>query len=175
MLKDFTAWLDDIAEVANKRKHQIELKTGKRPKWNNRVKNKEIKERFSLEGLKTKGIRPRSSSDRKAREWLYDLVWREYSESGYFMAVKLAMEIELSDMKLKGLIYDYNKLLQSDAEYKIFVFQQKTVIDSKSIFEELATRTKEYSSRVSAEVLLCCWCWETATFHYKEIRTVPLL
>ncbi len=169
MISNFKTWLDELAVIATKRKDAIELKTGKRPNWNNKVKNKEIKEKFTNEGALLQGIKPRSSNDRKAREWLYDLIWREFNSDNYFTGVKLTMEIELSDMKVGGLIYDYNKLLQSDAEYKIFVFQQKTVDDSNKLFDKLELCTNNYKNKVKSTFLLSCWCWETGTFLFKDI------
>jgi len=173
LINNFKTWLNELAVIATKRKDAIELKTGKRPKWNNKVKNKEIKEKFTNEGLLLKGIKPRSSNDRKAREWLYDLIWREFNSDDYFTGVKLAMEIELSDMKVGGLSYDYNKLLQSDAEYKVFVFQQRTVDDSEKLFNKLELCTNNYKNRVESTFFLSCWCWETGSFLFKDLRVKP--
>lgn len=173
MIEDFKCWFNELASAAIKRKDDVELKTGKRPKWNNKVKNKEIKKIFTDKGLLLKGIKPRSSNDKKAREWLYDLIWREFDSDKHFTGVKLAMEIELSDMTLGGLIYDYNKLLQSDAEYKVFVFQQKTIHDSEELFNKLELCSNNYNNRVKSKFLLSCWCWQTSTFIFTEFTVKP--
>ena len=170
MIEDFKAWFTELGDNAIQRKNAIALKTGKRPKWSNTKKNKEIKERFSHEGLKISGIKPRSSADRKAREWLYDLIWREFDSDKNFIGVKLAMEIELSDMKERGLVYDYNKLLQSDSEYKIFVFQQKSKDQTEQIFRKLASCSEIYKNKAESSTLLCCWCWDTGTFLFHDFN-----
>jgi len=173
MIDEFKLWFNELGVNAIERKKAIKLKTGKSPKWKSKVKNKEIKEKFTLNGLNIKGIRPRSSNDRKAKEWLYDLIWREFDDNKNFIGVKLAMEIELSDMKERGLIYDFNKIIQSDAEYRVFVFQQKTKNDSELLFEKLQSCSDNYVQKVKSNFLLSCWCWETGSFIFKEFDTSP--
>jgi len=85
--------------------------------WKSPVKNKEIKEQFAKEA---ENYNCQCRPGDKKREWLYDLVWRNF-ESGDYISTLLAMEIELSD-GCGGIIYDFNKLLQSDANLKIMVF-----------------------------------------------------
>jgi hypothetical protein len=171
MIEDFKAWFNELGDYAIKRKKDVTLRTGKLPKWTNTVKNKEIKEKFSREGLLIEGVKPRSSANRKAREWLYDLIWREFDSENNFVGVKLAMEIELSDMKERGLVYDFNKLLQSDSDYKVFVFQQKNKEQSEYLFMQLAGRSGAYKHKVKSSILLCCWCWETGTFLFSDLKT----
>ena len=171
MIKHFKTWFEELGKDAIKRKDAVALKTGKRPKWTNTVKNKEIKNKFSREelGLLIKGIKPRSSANSK--EWLYDLIWREFDSENNFLGVKLVMEIELSDMTEGGLVYDFNKLLQSDSEYKIFVFQQKTKEQSKYLFSQLAGCSGAYRHKVKSSFLLCCWCWDSGTFLFNDFKT----
>ncbi|KAF3983160.1 MAG: hypothetical protein HFP78_00150 [Methylococcales symbiont of Hymedesmia sp. n. MRB-2018] len=173
MINEFKDWFNELGTNAIKRKKAIVLKTGKKPKWTSKTKNKEIKEKFTKEGLLIKGIKPRSSNDRKAREWLYDLIWREFDSDNNFIGVKLVMEIELSEMKESGLIYDFNKILQSDADYKVFVFQQKTEEESKKLFAKLQKSSEVYKSKVKSSFLLCCWCWKTGTFIFKDFNILP--
>jgi len=173
LINNFKTWLDELAIIAIKRKNTIELRTGKRPKWKNKIKNKEIKEKFTNEGRLIPGIKPRSSNDRKESEWLYDLIWREFDPDNHFIGVKLVMEIELSDMKENGLIYDYNKLLQSDAEYKIFIFQQKTVSNAEMLFNKFESCTKNYKNKIESTFFLSCWCWDTSTFLFKDFKVKP--
>jgi len=170
LINDFKSWFNELGHNAITRKKSIAIKTGMSPKWKSKVKNKEIKEKFTKEGLLIEGIKPRSSNDRKAREWLYDLIWREFDSENYFTGVKLAMEIELSDMKERGLIYDFNKILQSDAEYKVFVFQQKTKNSSEAILEKLKSCADRYSNKAKSSFLLSCWCWESGEFVFKDFN-----
>lgn len=57
-----------------------------------------------------------------AGEWLYDLVWYDMDELGFLRSVPLVLESEwlrsLSDIK-----YDFEKLLVSNAPYKIMICQ----------------------------------------------------
>lgn len=169
MINEFKTWFDELGAYAMERKKNVALVTGKHPKWTSTFKNKEIKQKFTEKGREIKGIKPRSSVDRKAREWLYDLTWREFNDENQFVGVKLAMEIEMSDRKIRGLVYDFNKLLQSDAEYKVFVFQQPTMTLSVEIFDALSNAALAYRTRSSAEFLLVCWCWESGRFLYCEL------
>ena len=169
MVEDFKRWFVELGDHAISRKNDIALKTGKRPKWKNSVKNKEIKEKFSHEGRRIEGLRPRPSSDRKAGEWLYDLIWREFDSKNNFVGVKLAMEIELSDMRESGLVYDFNKLLQSDSDYKIFVFQQQTKEKAEYVFKQLRLRSESYNHKFKSTFLQCCWSWDSGAFLFNEI------
>ena len=170
MINNFKYWFEQLAENANERKEKTPLENGQLPKWNNTTKNKEIKHKFTQEANQLKGITARSSNnDEAGGEWLYDLIWREY-DSNNFTGVKLAMEIELSDMKERGLVYDFNKLLQSDAEYKVFVFQQKTINETKNLFAKFKLCVDNYNNKVESNFLLACWCWETNTFIFKDFK-----
>jgi hypothetical protein len=173
LIEDFKNWFNELGDNAMKWKRSVADITGKSPKWKSKVKNKEIKAKFTQEGLSLDRIKPRSSNDRKAREWLYDLIWREFDSENNFIGVKLAMEIELSDMKVGGLVYDFNKILQSDADYKVFVFQQKTREDSDMVFNKLISCSKKYKNKVESNYLLSCWCWETGTFIFNEFKIKP--
>ncbi len=173
MIEDFKKWFEDLGNNALKRKADITAKTGKRPKWTNTVKNKEIKEKFTEKGLSIKGIHPRSSSDKKAKEWLYDLIWREFDDENNFIGVMLAMEIELSDMNKKGLIYDFNKILQSDSNYKVFVCQQKTLSETNNIIAILNNAAMKYKTKVEAELLIACWCWDSESFIFDNSKLLP--
>jgi hypothetical protein len=168
LIVDFKDWFSELGANAIKRKKATALKTGKEQKWTRKTKNKEIKEKFTNEGRLIKDIKPRSSNDKKAGEWLYDLIWREFDSNNNFIGVKLVMEIELSDMKERGLMYDFNKILQSDAEYKVFVFQQETKAESTKLLAKLKNSSEMYKNKVKSDFLLCCWCWETGTFLFED-------
>jgi hypothetical protein len=170
LIVNFKDWFNKLGANAIKRKKAIALKTGKEPKWTRKTKNKEIKEKFTNEGRLIEGIKPRSSNDKKAGEWLYDFIWREFDSDNNFIGVKLVMEIELSDMKERGLMYDFNKILQSDAEYKVFVFQQKTEKESTKLLAKLKNSSEMYKNKVNSDFLLCCWGWETGTFLFEDFN-----
>ncbi len=170
MIEDFKRWFVELSDDAKARKIASSLETGTRQKWTNPVKNKEIKEKFSREGLRIEGVKPRSSADKKAGEWLYDLIWREFDSENNFVSVMLAMEIELSDMAERGLVYDFDKLLQSDSEYKIFVFQQQTKVQAEHLFNRFRLRSESYNHKLESIFLFCCWSWDSGTFLFNEFN-----
>jgi len=104
--------------------------------------------------------------DTKKREWLYDLVWRKF-DSGDYLSTLLAMEIEVS-AGYKGVVYDFNKLLQSDAKLKIMVFQQKTVEEGEDILNKLNSKISKYKHTFSSSYLLVCWVKSEYKFIFSD-------
>jgi len=173
MIEDFKLWFKELELKAITVK---KLKAKDPTKWKKEIwkapeKNKQIKEKFTLEG-RILGYRPRSSFDRKAREWLYDLIWREFDNDGFLINVPLAMEIELSDKKEKNIRYDFNKLLQADSEYKVFVFQQKSVKSSDEMLLPFEKVARKYKSKISSKYLICCWCTSKNEFMFNDFDLV---
>lgn len=166
LIKDFKSWISELGIEANEWKDSQEKSTGKRPNWTNPHKNKDIKNKFAVKGKQRPDIQVRSSAEKNKGEWLYDLVWRKLDSNQNLIGIELAMEIELSSLGTSGLVYDFNKLLQSDADYKIFVYQQKSVVLAETIANDLKTRKDIYNSKVDSAYLLACWCWDSAEFKY---------
>jgi hypothetical protein len=55
-------------------------------------------------------------------EWLYDLVWYTKDTSNNKLnKVILVLESELSNRKPQALLYDFNKLLLSNSDYRVFI------------------------------------------------------
>lgn len=88
---------------------------------------------------------------------MYDFALREFDEKNRLVSIYLAVEIELSDSKLGGLVYDFNKLLQSDAPYKGFIFQQKDELAFSEILDNLEATLGRYNHRINSEFLISCW------------------
>ncbi|WP_162062836.1 hypothetical protein [Vibrio taketomensis] len=131
--------------------------------------------KFSEEGekLPTNGrLSSRSSGESTGREWLYDFTLREFDKENNFVGVPLVAEIELSDWQPKGLVYDFNKLLQSDAKHRVFVFQQKQS-DFENIMVYLDRSFKAYIHKTSSKFLVACWLTSEYRFIYKEMRSEP--
>ncbi len=173
MLNLMQTWLNALADKANieKQKHR---ELGKKYIWYSVQKNKDIKALFSSEGEKLPTIgrlSSRSSGESTGREWLYDFTLREFDTENNFLGVRLAVEIEMSDSKLKGLVYDFNKLLQSDAPYKAFIFQQKTVDDYKKIRKPLSDAHKAYHHRAPSQLLVACWITSQYRFEYCVLES----
>lgn len=172
MLKTIESWLDDLEKVANKNKKSEEGK-GSNFIWYSANKNKDIKSKLSVEGEKLSNLSgnkltSRSSAESAGGEWLYDFILQEHDICGNFIGVKLAAEIELSDSKISGLRYDFNKLLQSDAEFKLFVFQQKDVEKFNKIIDELSISIEMYNHKLNSNLLIACWSTDDYTFLYKR-------
>jgi hypothetical protein len=168
-------WLNELAMIANENK-RIAKAEEKKYIWYSTQKNKDIKAKFSLEGekLSIDGIRfsSRSSGDSSGGEWLYDFTLRKFDESNYLLGIHLAVEIELSDSKSSGLVYDFNKLLQADSPYKCFVFQQK----NESLFNEILgyfdTRLNIYNHRSDSEFLIAGWITSRYKFVYQKYKII---
>jgi hypothetical protein len=170
MLDTVKDWLEDLAIVANENKEQAKLK-GNKYTWYSSQKNKDIKRRFSQEGesLASAGrrIAARSSGDSTGGEWLYDLTLREFDENNRFLGVPLVVEIELSDPKPRGLIYDFNKLLQSDAYNKVFIFQQKDAFEFENMIKYFDISFSAYNHKLKSKFLVACWLTSKYEFTYK--------
>lgn len=74
------------------------------------------------------------------REWLYDLVWYDNNSDGLLKSVRLVAESEWATT-LKGVKYDFEKLLVANSELKVMVCQT-----GQESFETLL----EYFSRAIA-------------------------
>ncbi len=159
-LDDFVGWL---CEVSKKR-------CGK--KWSATEKNQEIKEKFANEFANSSGetgkIKCRHSGKGNA-EFLYDfsvIEWKKQegkdSKEPSLLRTILAMELEFSDGKLArgwkgGIKYDFHKLLQADAPYKIMAFYIRDDKESEALSEafcELEKAAEAYKTRCNSELLL---------------------
>lgn len=171
MLYQIQEWLDDLAAIANE-KRRVAKADERKFIWYSTQKNKDIKRKFSIEGekLSSNGSRfsSRSSGDSSGREWLYDFALREFDESNHLLGIKLAVEIELSDSKVGGLIYDFNKLLQSDSSYKCFIFQKKDEAAFTEILGGLNNLLNKYHHRVDSQFIVACWITSKYKFIYQQ-------
>ncbi|SFU48772.1 hypothetical protein [Halomonas korlensis] len=174
MIDQFKEWMLDIQNIALDAKRDAALAEGdeslwKRQIWRSPDKNSAIKARFRDEGEKL-GYRSRPSYKTGAGEWLYDFVWRKFDDEGHLQEVVLAMEIEMSDTKMSWIMKDFTKLLQSDAPYKIFIFQLKTETDVSEAMEHFKQTAHRYKSKLPAEVLLCGWSTSLNRFLLTDFK-----
>ncbi|MCG7605721.1 MULTISPECIES: hypothetical protein [unclassified Halomonas] len=87
MRENFKQWIIEIQEEALEHKRTQAKAAGdkagwKRFIWKSPDKNKAIKARFRDEGAKL-GYRSRPSYKTKAKEWLYDFVWRPHCQASW--------------------------------------------------------------------------------------------
>jgi hypothetical protein len=174
MIEKFKVWIKDVEfNAIERKKNKVRSKNnGDDSHWKNEIwpspeKNKEIKLRFAIEGENI-GYKPRPYKENKAGEWLYDLVWRKFDEDGNLLCVDLVMEIEMSDMNVKGIKYDFNKLLQADSKYKILVFQLKTEDEVHKAFSVFKKAAKIYSAKTNSAFLLCGWSTSKNSFYFDD-------
>lgn len=80
------------------------------------------------------------------------------------------MEIEMSDSSQRGLMRDFAKLLQSDAAYKVMVFQHKTEDDVQTAFEHFKAKSRKYRAKIPSEFLLCGWSTSLNQFLFNEFN-----
>lgn len=174
MIEEFKQWLIEIQEAALAHKREQALAAGDVTKWKRFIwtstnKNKAIKARFRDEGAE-RGYRSRPSYKTGAGEWLYDFVWREFDENNDLLKVVLTMEIEVSESKIPSLLYDFQKLLQADSEYKIFVFQTETEADVLAAMDALKAAAQHYQSKSESKFLLCGWSTQLNLFSFDEFE-----
>ena len=137
-------------------------------KWWARDKNKEIKKMLAEKGDKCFGLYSYYSGKGR-KEFLYDFCWvrrekRKDGKSDRLIEVVMAAEMEFSDRKLGkghlgGIRFDFNKLLQSDARYKIMFFQMPLKEEVESHAEKLICDANSYYSKFLSEVFICGWPW----------------
>jgi hypothetical protein len=184
MLEKFKQWLEEVEFAAIERKKKAAVSEGdltqwKRQIWRAPAKNRDIKTKFHQEALNLKlGVRSRPTFgiEKPSREWLYDFVWRRFDSENNLSEIVLVMEIEMSDLTECTSRHDFNKLLQADSTYKIFVFQMKTEEQIQSEFEQLKTKAARYRFRFDSEFLLCGWSTKENKFFFDsfEARPAPL-
>lgn len=178
MLENFKEWFREIEEQAVDRKKKIAMDCfndatrWKEIIWPAPEKNFEIKKKFRDEGYEL-GYKSRPSYVTKASEWLYDFVWRKFDCENNLTQVVLAMEIELSDLNEPIHRHDFNKLLQADSTYKVFVFQAKSEGECKAAMATLKASALNYRFKYESGFLLCAWCTSFNTFLFDDFIAHP--
>ncbi|MCA1771913.1 MAG: hypothetical protein LC677_04515 [Halomonas sp.] len=146
-------------------KHDGDTSQWKREIWLSPDKNKAIKAALAEEGQRL-GFQVLPNDSRG--EWLYDLVWRRLDANRNLVAMPLAVEIEMSDSRLWGIRYDFNKLLQAQANHKLMVFQVQTQEEIETVFERLKESIDVYPHGSPSRYLLCGWSTQQNAFHFEE-------
>lgn len=137
----------------------------KREVWPSPEKNRNIKAALAAEGQRL-GFQVLPAGRRG--EWLYDLVWRRLDANRNLTGMPLAVEIEMSDSSLWGIRYDFNKLLQAQADHKLMVFQVQTFGEVEAAFERLEESIEVYPHAAACRYLLCGWSSQRNAFHFKD-------
>lgn len=135
-------------------KHSGDTSQWKREIWPSPDKNRDIKTALAEEGQRL-GFQVLPAGSRG--EWLYDLVWRRLDANRNLIGMPLAVEIEVSDSRLWGIRYDFNKLLQAQADHKLMVFQVQTQEEVEAVFERLQESIDVYPHGIPCRYLLCGW------------------
>lgn len=170
MLEKFKMWFQEI---------EAQAMSAQEP-WRAQEKNRDIKktfrDKFEKLGAGEKQVYfSRPSYKAKTGEWLYDFVARRLDDSGRvkdLLEVFLVMEIELSNPREVDHRYDFNKLLQADSLYKIFVFQQENRADVENAAEKLKAAARKYRFRCDSEFLLCGWSKTEKQFMFDDFKVV---
>lgn len=146
-------------------KHDGDTSQWKREIWPSPDKNRDIKTPLAEEGQRL-GFQVLPAGSRG--EWLYDLVWRRLDANRNLIGLPLAVEIEVSDNRLWGIRYDFNKLLQAQAEHKLMVFQVQTQEEVEAVFERLQESIDVYPHGAPCRYLLCGWSTRQNAFHFRH-------
>ncbi|WP_431025633.1 hypothetical protein [Halomonas sp. H5] len=152
-------------------KHGGDTSQWKREIWSSPEKNRDIKAALAAEGQRL-GFQVLPADNRG--EWLYDLVWRRLDANRNLLGMPLAVEIEVSDSSLWGIRYDFNKLLQAQADHKLMVFQVQTKSEVEAAFERLEESIKVYPHTAPCRYLLCGWSTQQNAFSFRarEVRDI---
>lgn len=146
-------------------KHDGDTSQWKREVWLSPDKNRDIKTALAEEGQRL-GFQVLPAGSRG--EWLYDLVWRRLDANRNLIGMPLAVEIEMSDNRLWGIRYDFNKLLQAQADHKLMVFQVQTQEEVEAVFESLKESIDVYPCVSPCRYLLCGWNTQQNAFNFRE-------
>lgn len=170
-------WLGDLETLANEKRTLAKI-NGKKFIWYSKNKNKDIKKKFSQEGellkvAQSHRLSSRSSGASTGNEWLYDFILREFDAENNFVRVPLTAEFEFSDSKVSALIYDFNKLLQCDADNRVFIFQTKYKEDFDEVIKKIHSVLKAYHHKSPCHFLVACWMTSEYQFKYVEIQVNP--
>ena len=119
----------------------------------------EIKRRVANIGFENKFEARSSFND---GEWLYDLVWYKNNSDNFLEKVDLVLESELSDRTYAGLQLDFEKLLISNAPYKVMICMAEGNYDYPQninrvidLFEKAVVACRNLQS--GARVLVLIW------------------
>ena len=180
MLDQFEQWLKEVREDAVAAKmataKEANISNWKKIIWKAPDKNRAIKAKFRemSQKLKASGhFEVKCWSSKNGGEWLYDLVWHKVDKMGNMIEVILTMEIEMSYMDECIKRHDFNKLLQADSTYKVFVFQQKTEADVMLGMEKLKSAAAHYRFRTGSDFLLCGWSTQKNDFFFDRFYARP--
>ena len=146
------------------RKHDGDTSQWKREIWKSPYKNRDIKAALAAEGQRL-GFQVLPAG--KRGEWLYDLVWRRLDANRNLTGMPLAVEIEMSDNRLWGIRYDFNKLLQAQADHKLMIFQVQTPDEVEATFARLEESIQVYPHAAPCRYLLCGWSTQQNAFHFR--------
>lgn len=138
----------------------------KRMIWRSPDKNYLIKVALAEEGQRL-GFQVLPNLAIKRGEWLYDAVWRRVDANRNVIGIPLAVEIEVSDSRVGGIRYDFNKLLQAQADHKLMVFQVKTSTEVENVFSRLVTSINAFPHSHPCRYLLAGWSTTQNAFHFK--------
>lgn len=110
--------------------------------WTKTIKSifEEIGHRHSYQ------VRPSLKND--LREWLYDIIWYKGDPNEFIESVDLICESELdtSINQVESVLYDFNKLLVSEAATKIMITHTYKEGRIEDIIEACKNAIKNYSN-----------------------------
>ena len=177
MLKVFRMWLEDVEAnaVANKKESAKDPMLWKEEIWRAPSKDYDIKKKFRDEMEKLadsdgQKFFSKPSYETDTGDWLYDFVSRRLDKDKNLLEMYLAMEIEMSNPKECDSKYDFNKLLQADSRYKIFVFQHNSRENVLAGMTKLKDSAEKYSFRSDSDFLLCGWSTSDNKFFFDEFK-----
>jgi hypothetical protein len=87
------------------------------------------------------------------REWLYDMVWYKENSDNMLIEVPFVLEMEWSNFD-KEIKYDFEKLLISNSELRVMIFQKKSKDEVYRIINEMIDRINVFKNKNEADKYL---------------------
>ena len=119
----------------------------------------------------------------KSKEWLFDLHWYTEKDNDHYFPLKLPLVVECewkhkrygandANDKYGEIKYDFQKLVVSNAELRLMIFEIKNIVDLDSLllpyFQNVINSYIHLEK--NAKFLFIAFYKAEKTFYYKELR-----
>jgi hypothetical protein len=103
-------------------------------------------------------------------EWLFDVLWGQWTENTPMTRIGLIAECEWSPDRNK-IRRDFDKLTVARSDHRVMIFKQSTRSDVKDMFSDLESRARAFEQVQPGDRFMLCG-FETesspARFHYHQ-------
>lgn len=101
-------------------------------------------------------------------QFIYDHCWLQYDENKCLTSIPLVLESEWS--RTNNIDDDFQKLLVSNADLRVMIFQKTTAMQVNELFDEMERWTAAFRGMSSQQFLLCGWSIDPRKLNYRTIQ-----